>query len=70
MADYEALKKRVEELAEKTWNAGAIKAWFNKLGKEDIPRKTPLRREIIARKEEILDRVQRKGEECEFLSHS
>jgi hypothetical protein len=70
MADYEALKKNVQELAEKTWDAEAIKAWFTKLGKEDIPLKTPLRQEIIDRKEEILDRVQRKGEECEFLSHS
>jgi len=70
MTDYEALKKRVQELAEKTWDTEAIKAWFNKLDKEGIPRRTPPRQEIIARKEKILEQVQRKGEECEFLSHS
>ena len=70
MADYEALKKRVQELAEKTWDAEPIKAWFNKLSEEGIPRKTLLRKEIIANKEEVLDRIQRKGEECEFLSHN
>ena len=70
MADYKALKKRVQQLAEKTWDTEVIKAWFNKLDKEDISRKTSLQREIIARKEEILDRVQQKAEECEFLSHS
>ncbi|HEY51505.1 MAG TPA: hypothetical protein G4O20_06845 [Dehalococcoidia bacterium] len=70
MADYEALKKRIQELAEKSWDSEPIRAWFNKLSEEDIPRKTLLREEIIARKQEVLDRVQRKGEECEFLSHS
>jgi hypothetical protein len=70
MTDLEAIKKKVQELAEKTWDAEAIKAWFSRLGQEGIPQKTPLRQEIIARKGEILDRVQRKGEECEFLSHS
>ena len=70
MTDYETLKKKVQELAEKTWDAEAIKAWFNKLDKEGVPQKTPLRREIIARKEEILARVQQKAEECEFLSRS
>ena len=70
MADYEALKKRVQELAEKAWAAPKIEAWFKKLMVEGIPKKTLLKEEIIARKQEILDRVQRKGEECEFLSHS
>jgi len=70
MTDYKALKKNVQELAEKTWDAEATKVWFNKLDKEGIPQKTPLRQETIAHKEEILNRVQQKGEECEFLSHS
>lgn len=70
MTNYAALKKRVQELAAKTWDAEAIKSWFSRLDTEGIPRKTLLRREIIARKEEILDRVQRKAEEAEFLSHS
>jgi hypothetical protein len=70
MADYEALKKKVQELGEKTWDVEPIKAWFNRLDKEDIPRKTSLRKEVIASKKEVLERVQRKGEECEFLSHN
>jgi hypothetical protein len=70
MMDYEELKRRVQELAEKSWDSAPISTWFNKLNEEDIPRKTLLREEIIARKQEVLDRVQRKAEECEFLSHS
>jgi len=70
MADYEALKKKVQELAGKAWDVEPIKAWFSKLDEEGIPRKTLLRKEIIASKEEVLDRIQRKGEECEFLCHN
>lgn len=70
MVDYAALKKRVQGLAEKPWNAEDIRAWFKKLVSEGIPRKTVLRDEVIAHKTEILDRVQQKAEECEYLSHS
>lgn len=70
MADYEALKRKVQELAEKAWDIEPIKVWFNKLAEEGIPRKTLLRKEVIASKEEVLERVQRKGEECEFLCHN
>ena len=70
MADYKALKKKVQELAGKAWDVEPIRAWFSKLDEEGIPRKTLLRAEVIASKEEILERVQRKGEECEFLCHN
>ena len=70
MADYEALKRKVQELAERAWDVEPIKAWFKKLDEEGIPGKTLLREEIIASKEEVLERVQRKGEECEFLCHN
>jgi len=70
MADLEALKKKVQELAGKAWDVEPIRVWFSKLDEEGIPRKTLLHKEIIASKEEVLERVQRKGEECEFLCHN
>jgi hypothetical protein len=70
MTDLAALKKKVHELAEKIWDVEPIKAWFKKLYEEGIPSKTLLRGEVIANKAEVLDRVQRKAEECEFLCHS
>ena len=70
MADYEALKRRVQELAGQTWDEAAIKDWFDRLDEEGIPEKTLLYGEIVADKVTVLDRVQRKGEESEFLSHS
>jgi hypothetical protein len=70
MADYRTLKARVQELAERTWDAPKIEAWFKKLSAEDIPKKTLLKDEVIANREQILERIQRRAEECEFLSHS
>lgn len=70
MTDYETLKKKVQQLAEKNWDTEAIKTWASRLDKEGIPRKTLLPEETVAHKDAILDRVQQKAEECEFLSHS
>ncbi|MEJ2733766.1 MAG: C-GCAxxG-C-C family protein [Anaerolineae bacterium] len=68
MADYEALKIKVQELAERNWDRPAIEARYQKLAAEGIPRKTLDREEILAHKEEILDRVQRRAEEYNFLA--
>jgi hypothetical protein len=70
MVEHATLNEKIQELVDRDWDIEAINAWFGKLNTESIPRKTLLKKEIIAGKEEILDRVQRKAEECEFLSHS
>jgi C_GCAxxG_C_C family probable redox protein len=68
MADYEALQKRVDELAQRDWNEPALQARIRKLAAEGIPRKTLDREEILANKGEILDRVQRRAEEYNFVT--
>jgi len=70
VAEYEALKAKVQELAERVWDLPGIEDKFRKLAQEGIPGKTPSRDETIAHKQEILDRVQRRGEEYEYLSHN
>lgn len=70
MTNYAALKKRLEELEKKAWNAPAIEAKFKELYQRGIPRKVINQNEIITHKDEILDRVQHRAEEYEFLSHS
>jgi C_GCAxxG_C_C family probable redox protein len=70
MADYEALKARVQELAEREWDVPAIKARYKKLATEGIPKKALNRAEILANKQQILDRVQRRGEEYNFLARN
>jgi len=70
MADYEALKAKVQELSERVWDVPAIEARHKKLAAEGIPRKTLNRDEILANKQQILDRVQRRGEEYNFLARN
>jgi C_GCAxxG_C_C family probable redox protein len=70
MADYEALKARVQELAERAWDVPAIEARYKKLAAKGIPKKTLKRHEILANKQQILDRVQQRGEEYNFLARN
>jgi C_GCAxxG_C_C family probable redox protein len=68
MTDYEALKAKVQELAERDWDRPAIEARYRKLAAEGIPRKALDREEILANKQQILDRVQRQAEEYNLLA--
>jgi len=67
MADYDELKAKVQELEERVWDVHAIEDRFRKLEAEGIPRKTLNWDEILAGKEEILHRVQRRAEEYNFI---
>jgi C_GCAxxG_C_C family probable redox protein len=70
MTDYTALKASVQELAAREWDVPTIEARYKKLAAEGIPKKTLNRDEILADKEQILDRVQRRGEEYNFLARN
>jgi C_GCAxxG_C_C family probable redox protein len=70
MADYEEFRAKVQKQTEKAWDVPAIEAWFKKLTEKGVPRKKLNRGEIITNKGKVLKRVQQRGEECEFLSHS
>ncbi len=70
MVDYQGLKAKALDLAERSWNMRAIEARYRNLVREGIPRKTLARDVMLANKERILDQVQRLGEEYEYLSHS
>ena len=67
MTDIEALGARVAELAERDWDVPALEARIKKLAAEDIPRKTLNRDEMLADKQQILDRVQQRAEEYNFI---
>jgi len=68
MADYEALKARVEELGERVWDEPAIEARVRKLAEEGIPTKTLNRDEILSDTPQILDRVQRRADDYNFIT--
>ena len=67
MTDYAALKKEVDELAQRAWDVPTLEARVNKLAAEGIPRKTLDPKEMLANKEQILDRVERRAEEYNFI---
>ena len=70
MADDEALKAKVQELSERDWDIPAIEARHKKLVAVGIPRKTLKREEILANKQDILDRVQQRAEEYNFFARN
>ncbi|MGD0917247.1 MAG: C-GCAxxG-C-C family protein [Thermodesulfobacteriota bacterium] len=67
MADYEALKKRVQELAERAWDVPALEARIKKLSAKGIPKKKLNPKELLANKQQIINRVQRRAEEYNFI---
>lgn len=67
MADDVALKKRADELGERQWDVAAIEARVRKMSAEGIPRKKLDPKELLAKKEEVLDRVQLRAEEYNFI---
>lgn len=70
MADYEKIKENVRQLAEKNWDFQAIQARYKTLSRKGIPNRTLNRKDILDNKLTILDRVQRRGEQYEYLSHN
>jgi C_GCAxxG_C_C family probable redox protein len=70
MADYKALRASVQELAQRDWDMPAIEARYKKLAADGIPLKSLNRAEILANKQQILDRVQQRSEEYNFLARN
>jgi len=67
MTDYDALKSRVRELAERVWDVPAIEARIKKLSSQGIPKKKLNPKELLANKQQIIDRVRRQAEEYNFM---
>jgi C_GCAxxG_C_C family probable redox protein len=68
MPDYAALKQKVDELEARDWDIPALQARINKLVKEGIPKKKLDPKELIAHREEILNRVVLRAEEYNFIT--
>ncbi|MEW6663837.1 MAG: C-GCAxxG-C-C family protein [Thermodesulfobacteriota bacterium] len=61
------LRDRIEELAGRVWDAAAIEERVRRMAAEGIPRKKLDPQQMQERKKEILDRVQRRAEEYNFM---
>ncbi|MCR4394370.1 MAG: C-GCAxxG-C-C family protein [Dehalococcoidales bacterium] len=66
MADQAILRQKVEELAARKWDVEAIDARVKRMLREGIPRKKLDPQQLLANKEQILDRVQLRAEEYNF----
>jgi C_GCAxxG_C_C family probable redox protein len=57
----------VQELAERVWDVPALEARVKKLSTEGIPKKKLNPKELLANKQQIINRVQRRAEEYNFI---
>jgi C_GCAxxG_C_C family probable redox protein len=67
MADKRTLELKLNELAARQWDVAAIEARIKKLAVEGISRKTLKRDELSADRQLILDRVQQRAEEYNYM---
>jgi C_GCAxxG_C_C family probable redox protein len=69
-SDYDALKAKVQELAKGPADRSVVEARLRKLSMDGIPKKQIVYDEVLAHKEEILDRVQKRAEEYEQVDQN
>lgn len=64
------LRRKIQELADRNWDMGAITARYEAMAASGIPRKTPDPEKLSVNKTRILDRVQLRAEEYNLLAHN
>ena len=69
MVNIERLSAKLEELVHRDWDRDGIAARFERFSREGFPGK-PDPAVIVSHTREILERVERRAEEYEYLSHS
>ena len=70
MDEREALKARVQELAARDWNVAAIEARYRTLLQDGIAPRRLDRAAVVSAQAVILNWVQRRAEEYEYLGHN
>lgn len=66
MVDYMVLKQKVDELAARVWDEAAIEPRIKKMVKAGIPRRKLDAKEMLSKRQAILDHVQLLAEENNF----
>ncbi len=69
MVDHEKTRARVQELAERAWDTASITKWLRGLTSDGIPKRVLDPSDMVARKERVLESVERRAQDCTFLSH-
>jgi C_GCAxxG_C_C family probable redox protein len=68
--DYKVLRAKVQELAKGPKNRAAVEATLKRVFETGLPEKTMDPQEMVLRRQEIMDRVQKNAEEYEQVSQS
>jgi C_GCAxxG_C_C family probable redox protein len=68
MADKEALREKLQELVDRKWDLPAVEARCRTIVAQGILAKKLNPNEILTNRQQILDRVQRRGEEYNFFA--
>jgi C_GCAxxG_C_C family probable redox protein len=67
MADKEKLRKKVQELSERAWDIPTLEARIKKLSEKGIPKKKLNPKELLANRQQVIDRVRQRAEEYNFI---
>ena len=70
MPDYQALKARAQELADRQWDMPAIEARWKTIFATGFHKKELNGNEVLADKQQILDRIQMRAEEYNFFARN
>jgi C_GCAxxG_C_C family probable redox protein len=70
MTDYQALKVKLQQLADRKWDIPAIEARCKALSSRGIIGKVLDRNAILANRQQILDRVQLRAEEYNYFARN
>jgi len=70
MANAEKLKAGLDELVRRAWDAESIAARFDRLAREGIPPSRLTAADAASRRQQILEEIERRAQEYEYLSHS
>jgi C_GCAxxG_C_C family probable redox protein len=70
VANLDAWQDKVQELADRDWDVPAIEARVKKMSEEGIPRKKLDPQELLPQKEDILDRIERRAQEYNFIARN
>jgi len=67
MADKEKLRKKVQELSERAWDIPTLEARIKKLSEKGIPKTKLNPKELLANRQQVIDRVRQRAEEYNFI---
>ncbi len=70
MPDYQAMKEKLQELADRKWDSAAIEARWKTIMARGYRRKVLDPKELLSNKQQILSRIRRRAEEYNYFGRN